>query len=175
INTISHDESNPRKKQRREKAIQKVEKIKNRTIRVNDLIHLMNTDECAPLIKSFIQLGVNPGGPSIHLQNVPNTNTPWYEMFDFENYEWTSDNRQYQDDIKEGTLVQLAKLFFGNLFYSLEASGLGYLTVDHAAAPLENNAGRAGLSSDRFLEVINSSIRILGHKYKYTPNDFDNP
>jgi DEAD/DEAH box helicase domain-containing protein len=175
INTISAGESNPRKKQRREKAIHKVEKIKNRTIHVNDLVHLMNTDECAPLIKSFIQLGVNPGGPSIHLQNVPNTNTPWYEMFDFENYEWTNDNRQYQDDIKEGTLVQLAKLFFGNLFYSLEASGLGYLTVDQAAAPLENNARRARLARDRFLEVLNSSIRILGHKYKYTPNDFDTP
>lgn len=175
INTISADEGNPRKKQRREKAIQKVEKIKNRTIRVNDLIHLINTDECAPLIKSFVQLGVNPGGPSIHLQNIPRTNTPWYSMFDFEAGTWSNDNPEFQEEIKRSTLVQLASLFFGNLFYSLEASGLGYLTVNHAAAPLEYNAGRAGLALDRFLEVINSSIRILGHKYKYTPNDFDNP
>lgn len=175
INTISADESNPRKKQRREKAIQKVEKIKNRTIRVNELIHLMNTDECAPLIKCFVQLGVNPGGPSIHLQNIPRTNTPWYSMFDFEAETWSNDNPEFQGKIKRGTLVQLTSLFFGNLFYSLEASGLGYLTVNHVAAPLEYNAGRAGLARDRFLEVINSSIRILGHKYKYTPNDFDNP
>lgn len=175
INSISADENNPRKKQRREKAIQKVEKIKNRTIRVNDLIHLMNTDECAPLIKCFVQLGVNPGGPSIHLQNIPRTSTPWYSMFDFEAGTWMNDNPEFQEEIKRGTLVQLASLFFGNLFYSLEASGLGYLTVNHVAAPLEYNAGRAGLARDRFLEVINSSIRILGHKYKYTPNDFDNP
>ena len=175
INTIRADESNPRKRQRREKAIHKIEEIKSRTIRVNDLVHLMNTDECAPLIKNFIQLGVNPGGPSIHLQNIPNTSTPWYEMFDFERNEWKNDNRQYQENIKEGTLVQLAKLFFGNLFYSLEASGLGYLTINTSATTLKHNASRAGLALDRFIEVINSSIRILGHKYMYTPNDFKKP
>lgn len=172
---INVNDPNPRKKQRRDKAVQKIEKIKNRTIRVNELVHLMNTDECAPLIKSFIKLGVNPGGPSIHLQNIPRTNTPWYSMFDFETGTWTNDNPEFQDEIKRGTLVQLASLFFGNLFYSLEASGLGYLTVNPAAEPLSHNAAGAGLSRDRFLEAINSSIRILGHKYKYTPNDFDNP
>jgi DEAD/DEAH box helicase domain-containing protein len=175
INTISANENNPRKKQRRERAVQKIEKIKNRTIRVNELVHLMNTDECAPLIKSFIQLGVNPGGPSIHLQNIPRTSTPWYSMFDFEAGTWMNDNPEFQDEIKRGTLIQLASLFFGNLFYSLEASGLGYLTVNPAAEPLTHNAAVARLALDRFLEVINSSIRILGHKYKYTPNDFDNP
>lgn len=172
---INTDDPNPRKQQRREKAIQKIEKIKNRIIRVNDLVHLMNTDECAPLIKSFVQLGVNPGGPSIHLQNIPRANTPWYSMFDFEAGTWTSDNPEFQDEIKKGTLVQLASLFFGNLFYSLEASRLGYLTVNPAADHLALNASSTGLARDRFLEVINSSIRILGHKYKYTPNDFENP
>lgn len=172
---IDEGDPNPRKKQRREKAIQKIAKIKNRTIRVNDLVHLMNTEECAPLIKSFIQLGVNPGGPSIHLQNIPGTNTPWYSMFDLEAGTWTNDNPEFQDEIKRGTFVQLARLFFGNLFYSLEASGLGYLTVNPSAEPLAHNASNARLARDRFLEVVNSSIRILGHKYKYTPNDFDSP
>jgi len=172
---ISFDDPNPRKRQRREKAIQKINKIKNRTIRVHDLIHLMNTDECAPLIKSFVQLGVNPGGPAIHLQNIPSTNTPWYSMFDFKAGTWSNDNPEFQEEIKRGTLIQLASLFFGNLFYSLESSGLGYLTINPAAIPLGLNASRTGFARDRFLEVINSSIRILGHKYKYTPNDFDNP
>ncbi len=172
---INVNDPNPRKKQRRDKAVQKIEKIKNRIIRVNDLVHLMNTDECAPLIKSFIQLGVNPGGPSIHLQNIPRTNTPWYSMFDFETETWKNNNPEFQDEIKRGTLVQLASLFFGNLFYSLEASGLGYLTVNPTADLLSQNAAGARLSHDRFLEAINSSIRILGHKYKYTPIDFDNP
>src|SRR5690554_7282681 len=97
---INVNDPNPRKKQRRDKAVQKIEKIKNRTIRVNELVHLMNTDECAPLIKSFIKLGVNPGGPSIHLQNIPRTNTPWYSMFDFETGTWTNDNPEFQDEIK---------------------------------------------------------------------------
>lgn len=172
---IDKNDPNPRKRQRRAKAVEQIEKIKNKTIRVNDLVHLMNTEECAPLIKSFIQLGVNPGGPSIHLQNIPQTNTPWYEMFDFETGSWTNDNPEFQNEIKRGTFVQLASLFFGNLFYSLESSGLGYLTVNSTAEPLSHNAANAGLDRAKFLEVINSSIRILGHKYKYTPNDFDEP
>lgn len=172
---INENHPNPNYRQRRLRAIQKLEKIKNRIIRVNDLIHLMNSDECAPLIKSFIELGVNPGGPSVHLQNIPRTNTPWYSMFDFEAEIWTNDNPEFQDEIKRGTLVQLSSLFFGNLFYSLEASGLGYLTINSPADPLEYNAGKAGFEPDRFMEVVNSTIRILGHKYKYTPNDFENP
>lgn len=171
---INENHPNPNYRQRRLRAIQKLEKIKNRTIRVYDLIHLMNTNECAPLIKSFIRLGVNPGGASINLQNIPRSNTPWFSMFDFEAGIWTNDNPEFQEEIKRGSLVQLANLFFGNLFYSLEASGLGYLTVNPTAELLSQNAGGIGLSRDRFLEVINSSIRILGHKYKYTPNDFDN-
>lgn len=167
---INENTLNQIKQKERQKAIQQIQIIKSRIIKTHDLVHLMNTDECAPLINSFIQLGVNPGGPSIHLQNIPDTNnTAWYEMFDFKNNEWVKDNRQYQEDIKDGTLVQLAKLFFGNLFYSLEASGLGYLTVNPAATSHSQNASSVDLSRDRFLEVINSSIRILGDKYFYRP------
>lgn len=172
---ININDPNPRKRQRRAKAIEQIQKIKNKTIRVNDLVHLINNEECAPLIKNFIQLGVNPGGPSINLQNIPQTNTPWYTMFDFEAGSWITDNPEFQDEIKRGTFVQLANLFFGNLFYSLEASGLGYLTVNSAAEPLSHNATNAGLNRAQFLETVNSSIRILGHKYKFTPNDYNDP
>ncbi len=171
---LDMDHPNPRMRQRREKALKKIEKIRNRTIRVNDLVHLINTDACAPLIKAFVDLGVNPGGPAIHLQNIPRTNTPWFSMFDFEAGTWKNDSPEFQDEIKRGTLVQMASLFFGNLFYSLEASGLGYLTVNPTSDATRHNASKAGLPRERFLEIINSSIRILGHKYKYTPNDFDN-
>ena len=95
-------------------------------------------------------------------------------MFDFEKGQWKNDNVVFQDEIKRGTYVQLASLFFGNLFYSLEASGLGYLTVDPLAKePIRHNSSKAGISEQIFLEALNSSIRILGHKYKYFPNDFE--
>lgn len=172
---ISEHEQNPRKLERREKAILKIEKIENLVVKVSDLVHLMNTNKCAPLIKRFIQLGVNPGGPNIDLQYIPNTNTPWYEMFDFENLNWKSDDPEFQRKIKEGSYIQLAKLFFGNLFYSLESSGLGYLTVNPNDNRLEIYSSGLGMKLTNFTEALNSSIRILGHKYKYTPNDFDEP
>lgn len=169
------DEDDPVRefRKRRNKAISQLDKIKKRIVKVNDLVHLMNTDDCAPLIKKFIQLGINPGGPSIHLQKIPRTNTPWYNMFDFENESWKNDNHEFQEEIRRGTFVQMASLFFGNLFYSIESSGLGYLTIDPNSEPLLHNSQKIGLKSEILLETINSSIRILGHKYKYTPNDFD--
>ncbi len=171
---ISKDDPNPRKQSRKRKAIEELEKIKNCYVKVEDLVHLMNTDQCAPLIRNFIDLGVNPGGPSIHLQKIPQTNSPWFQMFDFKEKKWVNDNGVFQEEIKNGTYVQLSSLFFGNLFYSLEASGLGYLTI-HKTQALTHNSAKVGLSPDRFLEVVNSSIRILGHKYIYTPNDFEDP
>jgi len=172
---IPPEDPNPRKRLRRTDALEKVRRIKNKIVRVRDLIHLTNTNECAPIIKQFLTLGVNPAGPSIYLQHVPQTDTPWYAMFDFTNYQWTNDNREFQQELSNSTLTQLGKLFFGNLFYSLESSGLGYLTVDPGAETLWHDAASIGLNRDTFLETICSGIRILGHKYKYTPNDFDNP
>lgn len=169
---ISKDDPNPRKQNRKRKAVEELEKIKNGYVKVEHLVHLINTDECAPLIKRFIQLGVNPGGPAIQLQKIPQTNSPWFEMFDFIENKWVTDNRVFQEMIKNGTYVQLSGLFFGNLFYSLEASGLGYLTIQESQALIHNSA-RVGISSEKLLEVTNSSIRILGHKYLYVPNDFE--
>ncbi|ALO16789.1 ATP-dependent RNA helicase DbpA [Salinivirga cyanobacteriivorans] len=176
---ISQDTPNQRKQEKRRNAIQQIQEIKNRIIKVRDLVRSVDPDKCAPLIKRFIQLGVNPGGPSINLQEIQDGDTAkeWYKLFDFTKgtEKWIDDESNFRGQIERGTFVQLASLFFGNLFYSLEASGLGYLTVNTTAEPLTHNAANAGLIRDRFLEVINSSIRILGHKYKYMPNDFDNP
>ena len=174
IRSIPEDTKNTRKKERRSNAVNKFREIENRIVRVETLVHLINTDECAPLIKSFIKLGVNPGGPDINLQKKPGTDIPWYKMFDFSKLKWTDDDPEFQKKIKVGTYIQLASLFFGNLFYSLEASGMGYLTINPFESSVSDNASRLGINKNRFMEIINSSIRILGHKHKYSPNDFDN-
>lgn len=168
------DPNTQRKMLRRQKAIQSINKIKNHIIQVRDLIQLMQTDDCAPLIKSFLKLGVNPGGPDINLQRIPGTNREWHEIFDFENHTWTDDNRDFQELIKRGAYTQLAGLFFGNLFYSLESSGLGYLTIYPNTDIIHQTAENIGISERNLLESINSSIRILGHKYKYHPIDYNN-
>lgn len=175
---ISHDTPNLRKQEKRKIALQQIREIQNRIIKVRDLVRSKDPEQCAPLIKRFVELGINPGGPSINLQEVQygDTTKQWYELFDFSlgAEKWVEDESNFRSEIERGTFVQLASLFFGNLFYSLEASGLGYLTINPKAEPLAHNAAKVGMSKERFLEAISSSIRILGHKYKYTPNDFDN-
>ena len=172
---IEESDPNPERKRRREKAIRKLGEIRDRLIKVEDLVHFNNTEKCAPLIEQFIRLGVNPGGPSIDLQKIPETDHDWFQMFNFEEGEWTQANPGFQTVMKEGTYINLAKLFFGNLFYSLEASGLGYLTINENSDIVTNGVGITGLTDKVFCEVIRGGIRLIGHRYKYFPNDFDNP
>ncbi len=169
------DSNNPKRQAKKKKAKRKLEEKLSRIIKVGELIRLINTEECAPLISRLIELGVNPGGVSIHLQEVlsGNTSIPWYELFDFDEKEWVRDHRDFQDNIESGTYSQLGSLFFGNLFYSFESSGLGYLTVNPKTEVVRTQASRNGMNKDEFLEIVCSAIRILGDKYKYHPNDFD--
>lgn len=171
---IAAGHPNPNHRKRRAKAISRLDKLRNRIIKVEDLVHLSGSDSCAPIVDSFIKLGVNPGGPRIDLQTIPNTDDPWFDMFDFESSEWIRDNEMFRHSIEDGTYINLASLFFGNLFYSIEASGLGYLTIDETTELVRANATAVNLGFDVFNELIRSSIRIIGHRYKYTPNDFDN-
>lgn len=170
------DENHPdfvRRRQRME-AITELEKIRQRIIKVEDLVSSGN-ENCAPLIERFIKLGVNPGGPSIDIQTIPGTDDAWFEMFDFENKKWIRENVAFRTNIEDGTFINLASLFFGNLFYSLESSGLGYLTIDENSEVVNQNYVSSGLQKGMFCEVLRGSIRIIGHSYKYYPNDFDNP
>lgn len=166
--------SNPKMLRRKNKALEEITELRNRVVKVSDLVHKLNSEECAPIVKSFIELGVNPGGPSIELQKTRNDNKPWFEMFNFNEKIWESDDLQFQENIKEGTFIQLGKMFFGNLFYSLESSGLGYLTINPNNNILNKKANELCIDNQKLLEAVNSSIRILGDKYKYIPSDFNN-
>ncbi|MEX0597379.1 MAG: hypothetical protein WD512_12870, partial [Candidatus Paceibacterota bacterium] len=81
-NEIDENEANKKKRERREKAKLQIDKIKKRIVGVRDLVHLTNSINCAPIIRSFVELGVNPGGPNIELQYIPGLRKSWYEMFD---------------------------------------------------------------------------------------------
>jgi DEAD/DEAH box helicase domain-containing protein len=169
------DSSNPIKQANKKKAKRKLEEKLSRIIKVSELVKLKKTEECAPLVSRLIELGVNPGGVNIHLQSIlsDKTSIPWYDLFNFKEKEWVRDHRGFQEDIETGTYSQLGKLFFGNLFYSFESSGLGILTVNPKAEVVGTQALRNRMNKEEFLEIVNATIRILGDKYKYQPNDFD--
>lgn len=95
---------------------------------MRSLIDITNSVNLAPLIKHYVDLGINPGGNDISLQSrLLNSNfVPWYELIDFTNFQWAAGaDQSYIDDLKEGSFSGLASMFFGSLFYSFESSALG--------------------------------------------------
>ncbi|MBD1429230.1 DEAD/DEAH box helicase [Sphingobacterium litopenaei] len=148
----------------------KLNEIRSLTLNVRSLVHITNSLNLAPLIKHFVGLGINPGGNDISLQTrlLNNNFVPWYDLIDFTNFQWaTGANQDYIDALKEGSFDGLATMFFGSLFYSFESSALGYVCINPELQVITDQARTVALAKDDFLQILNSTIRILGDKYKH--------
>jgi DEAD/DEAH box helicase domain-containing protein len=151
-------------------AIIKLNEYRSHMINSMSLVDITNSVNLAPLIKHFVELGINPGGNDISLQTrLLNGNfVPWYDLIDFTNYQWISGADQtYINDLKKGAFSGLASMFFGSLFYSLESSALGFVSINPELEVLVEQSRIIGLSKNNFLQIVNSTIRILGDKYKH--------
>lgn len=169
--------TNANRVKEKEEAILKLNEIRSLTLNVRSLVHITNTLDLAPLIKHFVNLGINPGGNDISLQTkLLNGNfVPWYELIDFVNFQWANGaNQEYIDELKEGSFDGLASIFFGSLFYSFESSALGYVCINPEMQGVADQARTVALSKDEFLQIVNSTIRILGDKYKHNKVDDEN-
>jgi Lhr-like helicase len=148
----------------------KLNEIRSLTLNVKSLVHITNSLNLAPLIKHFVGLGINPGGNDISLQTrlLNNNFVPWYDLIDFTNFQWAAGaNQDYIDALKEGSFDGLATLFFNSLFYSFESSALGYVCINPEFQVITDQARNVALAKDDFLQIVNSTIRILGDKYKH--------
>lgn len=148
----------------------KLNEIRSLTLNVRSLVHITNSLNLAPLIKHFVGLGINPGGNDISLQTrlLNNNFVPWYDLIDFTNFQWAAGaNQDYIDALKKGSFDGLATMFFGSLFYSFESSALGYVCINPELQVITDQARTVALAKDDFLQIVNSSIRILGDKYKH--------
>lgn len=148
----------------------KLNEIRSLTLNVRSLVHITNSLNLAPLIKHFVGLGINPGGNDISLQTrlLNNNFVPWYDLIDFTNFQWAAGaNQDYIDALKEGSFDGLATIFFGSLFYSFESSALGYVCINPELQVITEQAKTVVLAKDDFLQIVNSTIRILGDKYKH--------
>lgn len=157
-------------------ALRKIKEIETRIIKVRDLVDYTNNLNLAPLVKRLAELGINPGGNDIRLQSTPDTKTPWYKVIHFENpQQWVEGaDDEFIREIKKGTLRKMANMFFASLFYSFESSALGYLTINPDTPAIAKYAGIVGLATNVFLEIVNSTIRILGDKFNHNQVDEDN-
>jgi len=123
--------------------------------------------------QAFSELGVNPAGCNWENQKIHHGNAN-YDWFDI-NIHDTSAVTSLCNKTKDAVSQNLASLFFGNLFYGVESSGIGIITVkreDERIRRVLSDNSVTGISSDQFMEIVNSTIRLLGEKHQYSPNQY---
>jgi hypothetical protein len=158
-------------------ANESLKKINERVFSVRELVDITNSTDLAPLIQHFVKLGINPGGNDINIQTrlLNNEPVPWYDLIDFTDLQWSPGvDKDFIADLKEETFRNLASMFFGSLFYSFESSALGYVTINPNLPLITEKANILSIHSDELLQILNSTIRILGDKYKDNKNENEN-
>ncbi|HZW40288.1 MAG TPA: DEAD/DEAH box helicase [Ignavibacteriaceae bacterium] len=151
-------------------AVLKLNNYRSLMVNVRELVHITNSLNLTSLIKKFSELGINPGGNNISIQNalLDGRFIPWFELIDFKRKEWRAGiNDNFIEEIKKGTYANLASMFFGSLFYSFESSALGFVSINPDLAIITEQASIIGIERNNFVDIINSTIRILGDKYQH--------
>lgn len=152
----------------------KLNEFRSLLINVRELVHITNSVNLAPLIKHFVNLGINPAGNDVSLQSAPVDDgfKPWYKLIDFNRDEWIPGvNDEFIAEMRSGTFSNLASMFFGSLFYSFESSALGFVCINPNLPIISEQANVVAIARAEFLQIINSTIRILGDKYKHNKVD----
>lgn len=141
------------------------------------------------IIKNLLRLGLNPAGPykSLDFVFVPNgsyyNNVKWSEAFDFVNLNYNdgyfyrtknpvTNSWEYQsvrDVFNRKIEENLSGFIFGKLFYSFEASGLGYAVITH---DIDQQAFTLGIQPEILRQICNSFLRIWGDTYKHNRSDY---
>lgn len=127
------------------------------------------------LIQRLAGLGINPAGYDRDDQEYEYDDKKhhWTEFFDFTSQpiKWKSDSSQEVID-KRYTLIskvksELCEAFFDRLFYSIEASGLGYVCLNLPQEQVKKLAVQCKLSPEVFIEICNGCLRVIGDLYRY--------
>jgi len=141
------------------------------------------------IIKNLLFEGLNPAGPykSLDFVYVPTGANykvvKWSEAFDFENLDYidgyffrtknpATQGWEYQsvrDFFNHKIEENLSGFIFGKLFYSFEASGLGYATITNN---IDTQAQTLGLQPEILKQICNSFLRIWGDTYKHNRSDY---
>jgi hypothetical protein len=134
------------------------------------------------IIDGFIKLGINPAGCDMKYQqfNTDNYNSiSWTKLYNPNSSKWNDlyENDSLNDErseVRRHLARNISQSFTGNLFYSLESSGIAYLTIDRDLYmdTLNNIKQRLHLIDiDDVVHLINGTIRIWIELYKYNKTD----
>lgn len=145
------------------------------------------------IIKNLLKEGINPAGPykSVERVYVQNgqiyKNVSWSDAFDFDSssykdgyfyksYDiatrsWVYEN--IRDFFNRKIEANLSGFIFGKLFYSFEASGLGYATIVENMETQTTSLNNGNIDSNTLKEICNSFLRIWGDTFKHNRSDYE--
>lgn len=178
IDKENYNGTNTNRLHERQDATERLNAFRSLLVNVRDLVHISNSLNLAPLIRRFSELGINPGGNDISIQSWLHDGRfiPWYDLINFQKEEWKPGiSDTFIEEIRTGAYSNLASIFFGSLFYSFESSALGYITINPDLDVIAEQARIISVEKDELLQIVNSTIRILGDKYKHNKIDDPNP
>jgi DEAD/DEAH box helicase domain-containing protein len=179
INTLFYNSNSPNQ-QDKAKALDKINQFRRKLVNVRELVDLSPSFNLAPIVKNLAKLGVNPGGLNISIRQKEIANgvwVDWYDLIDFlDEPIWKAQTNlnSFIQEIRNNSFDELSQMFFGQLFYSFESSGFGYLSINPNSSQINQFANQLHIRPEIFLDIVNSSIRILGDKYKHNYSDFPN-
>jgi len=139
-----------------------------------------NVDDCGTLIRRLLQIGINPAGNDILMQEHGWDGDwhHWTRLFNFDTFNWNQTLPQVvgvlsaRSRIYDNLRKTLCDLLFSRLYFSFESSGLGYPKLLLDDASLQGFADEAGLNLAVYRQVCDSFIRILGDKYRHEGSDY---
>ena len=126
-----------------------------------------------PIIQSLLQLGLNPGGPSIDVQG--DKKNPWFKAFNFKNFTYNPGTSGFKTDVEKYYFKEIANVAFGTQYLNFESMGLGIVGVSmaHPAVKrfveaankrrhLSDNCIQRELAEKDAYEILNAFIRLMG-------------
>jgi Lhr-like helicase len=163
---------------RRNKAQNLINEIKETAkTRIVSLKVLFEGEKDTPgvLIQRLASLGINPAGNDINDQEFSYDKKlhHWTGFFDFvsQSPKWKAGSSREAID-KRYTLIsktesEVCDTFFSRLFYSIEASALGYVCLNFPQEEINKLATQCKLSPEVFIEICNGCLRVIGDLYRY--------
>ena len=134
--------------------------------------------DCGILIRRLIARGVNPAGNDVLLQEFlwEERNHHWTTLFDFENFTWQQGLPQEAHDARERIVktltATLCDLFFGRLYFGLEAAGLGWIKLQTDPEERRSLNITGGLPHHEFIEVCDAFVRVLGDRFRHEGSEY---
>lgn len=134
--------------------------------------------ECGPLVRHLLAMGVNPAGNDLEMQELlwDGRWHRWTELFDMAGCQWQANLPKDAEGpiakIGQGLVEALCELFFARQYFNFEAMGLGWLQLLLTDAQWGKHAAAAGVERAEFEQMCAALIRMLGHRYRHEASNY---